>query len=141
MIFSVTDTLKMSLDEICKLFSVSELGLVEQIEEETYAEFKETGFSVVMVEKILSTIFLYSEGYEGYRQFKHQICSDVSFDTPRGKIREKYGAPSNSNETPGKSSFGDIPMWDMYDFDEYSLHFQYGMVNDSKIELISLQRK
>lgn len=140
MIFSASDLLGMTLSEITKLFGVNELGTIEQIEEDTYAEFRENGFSIVLTGDKPSTIFLYSDGYEGYREFKHQIENDISFNTPRKKIREMLGTPTISNDSPKKSDLGDIPMWDRYEFQNHSVHFQYGMEDDSHIEMISIMR-
>lgn len=137
----IIQILNKNINEIKKLnwlFSKNELGLIEEIENELYAEYKKNGLSIVFIGGKSVSFFLYSEGVDGYAGFNGDIGLPINFKMSCDKVRDVLGQPQEFNSEIKKSEIqGDIPIWDRYDFDKYSIHVQYR--NDMKnIELITV---
>jgi hypothetical protein len=85
---------------------------------------------------LLSTVHLYSEGFENYHQYRQPLPGNVSFQDGRDEVRGKLGPPSASGG--GKRALGRVwPSWDRYDFDNYSMSVQYSS-DFGRVDLISL---
>ncbi|WP_092051329.1 hypothetical protein [Planctomicrobium piriforme] len=87
----------------------------------------------------VSTIFFYSEGMDGYRQFAGDLPDELQFQDSKECIHEKLGPPSTSGGGEAIELFGRLPKWDRYDRDESSLHIQY-LDDETSIGLVSLMR-
>ncbi|HZZ91006.1 MAG TPA: hypothetical protein VFE23_00485 [Usitatibacter sp.] len=70
------------------------------------------------------TIFLMSEGKDGFAQFRGELPAGLSFSSTPGDVLKALGAPAYSRP-PGK--VGSFAHGDLLRFDRpaYSLHFQF----------------
>jgi hypothetical protein len=107
----------------------------------TYYSFKNNGISFLFENNNLTTIFLYSEGHEGFGQYKGSISNGLSFGYDRMTARNKFGLPSESGggqDAPELFHYQNnkYPLWDKWFFLKYSLHLQYK--NNDQILSITL---
>jgi len=104
-----------------------------------YYTIKKQGVSLMFNGKDrLTTIFLYSEGVDGYKQFAGMIPHGLRFADTRSDVTKKLGLPARSGGGVD-SLLGKIPIWDKYHFSVYSLHVSYRPTGT--IDLITLMEK
>src|SRR5688572_1813565 len=87
----------------------------------------------------VSTIFFYSEGMDGYREFSGSLPEGISFRESQSVIHRRLGQPSASGGGKAVQFLGNTRKWDRYDREVFSLHIQYGD-DENSISLISLMR-
>jgi hypothetical protein len=72
----------------------------------------------------LTAVHLYSQGFESFDEYKGTLPSNLRFEDPREKVREKLGAPSAAGG--GQRKLGRFwPPWDRYDHPTHALSVQY----------------
>ena len=93
----------------------------------TYYTFPQSGLALEVDDADeVTTVFLYSEGYEGYRQFRGVMPRSLSWGDSREAVRGRLGQPSLSGDG-GEALFslGISSPFDRYDYHDYSLHVRY----------------
>jgi hypothetical protein len=89
----------------------------------------------------LQTIFIHSDGHEGFSGFVAPLPLGIAFANDPADIYALLGAPSvnggggTSQVIPGKR----IPSWSIYRFGAYVLHVQYSPAKDH-VELVTIMR-
>jgi hypothetical protein len=126
-----------------KLNEKPEINNFEMIDGTIYYSFKKSGISFLFKKDKLDTIFLYSEGHEGFKQYKGTIPAGVNFSDNRATANKKLGLPSQSGgggKVPEilKSTIDKIPIWDKWRFPRYALHIEY--YDDGEIAMITLSQ-
>ena len=96
-------------DEIQKWLSkVEDLPEISRHDDCFYYSFKQKGISLRFDKaETLTTIFLYSEGADGFRQYQDELPFNLSFVHDRKKIESFLGKPD-------KSGGGTINYWASY---------------------------
>lgn len=84
---------------------------------------------------IFSGIFLYSEGKDGYSQFKESLPMNLSFSSERAGLIKNLGPPSWERKRADNSIAAE--RWD--DVANYRIHITYAKLTDRPL-LISLSR-
>ena len=87
----------------------------------------------------VSTIFFYSEGMNGYKQFIGMLPEGIEFGDSRSAVHQRLGKPSANGGGKVIQFFGKVPKWDLYDRKGFSLHIQY-VDNETSISLVTLMR-
>ena len=106
------------------------------IEDTYYYSSKTKGISLLFnKEDRIKTIFLYSEGRDGYKQYSGPIPRGFQFADTRATVNKKLGLPARSGGGDD-GPLGRVPIWDKYRFSKYAMHFQYRPAGT--IELITL---
>lgn len=77
----------------------------------------------------LTTIYLLSEGYLGYHQYKREFLFGIGFDASRAEVQEKLGAPTYTSTR--------ILLHDRYDFDQVHIHYSYDEIS-GRINIMTL---
>jgi hypothetical protein len=112
-----------------------------------YVERPEEGFSLIFTdeahflnipnqsigvgERYFTGMFLYSEGKDGYAEFKSPLPKNLSFANSRDEALQKLGSPSWSRSRPDGSIVAD--RWDMSD---HRMNLTYSKNN--QITILSL---
>jgi len=111
----------------------------------TYFDWDIFGLCIAFNNKIASSIFLYSEGYQGHKQYSGEIPMNVSFKDTRLKLHAKLGLPSDNGFKYLDKEYNEFDIifgkdknrWDKWIFKDNSFHVQY-FPNDT-IEMITLE--
>lgn len=85
----------------------------------------------------ITTVFLFSEGHEGYSQYAGDLGNGLSFSSGQDALRRALGAPSfyrQEGSIPGLGKYGQILR---YDYSTHSVHFQFS-VGGTRLELVTL---
>jgi hypothetical protein len=95
------------------------------------------GIDIVMSEMmIVSSIHLFSGNTSKSESFNGESINNVNFNMKRVDVEKILGQPNRSGGGY-KDIFGDVPLWDKYYFDTYSLHLQYSLETGC-IDIITL---
>ena len=114
-----------SLTEFRGQLGLSEQGIRTDIDDNTEAwAFRESGVAAKLKNGVVSAIFLYSEGHEGFAEFQGETAG-LRLGSSRQVIRYKLGYPSKHQEGATSTVLDTFPNYDRYDYDDYSLHCQY----------------
>ena len=73
----------------------------------------------------ISTIYLHSTGYEGYKRYRRPLPGRVRFRYKREDIRAMFGLPTKSSDGGGTFYGMPVPAWDSYKRSNGCLHFKY----------------
>jgi hypothetical protein len=94
---------------------------VTEIEDETYYEFANAGFSLTADQtgRIIAA-HLYPEGRDGYRQYRGTIPCTLRFGERRDEVHARLGTPTAF----GGGDSG-TPSWERYDARDVSCHIEY----------------
>jgi hypothetical protein len=104
--------------------------VVEQIGEMLYLEFPERGVAVTaLLSKQITTIQLYSEGYQGYHQYQGCILDRITFASTQSDVRKIFGPPSQTSEGSSESLIRRTLPWNRYDTELYVRYFRYHVEN------------
>ena len=108
------------------------------IENTADLSYKEHGFSLSFFENkknsyYMRGFFLYSQGYDGFEQYKGYLPAKIFFFEPRIVVQMKIGIPQKSG---GGNKFKNIvfPFWDQYVFKTCVMRVSY---TDNKVSLIT----
>ena len=141
MLVDPTELLGMSIEEVRKLpIQRPQDGrpTVEPIEDRFYLKLPASGLSFsAEADGRVDTIFLHSDGHEGYRGFDGSVPDALSFADDREAVRRRLGEPSASGGGRIIPFLGKAPIWDRFDGAQYSLHVSYGD-DGGPIELITV---
>jgi hypothetical protein len=141
----LVNLLGMKLDDVAQSALVSSLNeqpATEQIEDRIYLEFRNSGiaFDAESSDERVAAVFLYSDGYKGYKGFAGAVPEGVSFPDSRRAVQERLGKPSASGVGGNVVEFfGTAPAWDRFDRSQYSLHVQYAD-DEASIHLVTIMR-
>jgi len=117
---------------------ISRFGLIEDADyQPTYYENKNTGIAVNFECAKVAAIFLFSEGKDGFSQYKGKLVNDLTFDSGEDDVLSLMGKPSMT----GAPQHGSLSVihggWIRYDYPDFSIHFSF-TVGVKKIELVTL---
>lgn len=111
---------------------------LEKIEETFYLTSKQNGIGIIINNELsVTSIRFYSENYEGCHAFKENLLYGIEFSLSKNNIREMFGIPNRSGGGHRNLYLGQMPSWDRYLFDFFSLHIQYSIGYNS-IDMITL---
>ena len=103
-----------------------------------YLTNKQEGIEIAMPPNlIIDTVHLFSEGYEGSKNFNEELPFKIKFSYCRNDVRKILGQPNKSGGGHKSLYIGHIPYWDKYFFETYTLHFTYSESKDS-IDMITI---
>ena len=76
---------------------------------------------------LITSIFLHSEGDDGFREYAGELPGGLAFADPRIAVESKLGKADKS----GGGTFSPLfkkkmPAWDRHDFSSFSVHIEYG---------------
>lgn len=120
--------------EFKEFFSAIELTIIDC---DNYLFNPEKGIDVVMtVGLVIKSIHLFSGNTSESKEFKGEIINKLTFQMDRLDVERILGKP-NRKGGGYKDILGDVPSWDKYYFDFYSLHIQYSLLT-GRIDLITI---
>ena len=85
----------------------------------------------------ISTIFLHSEGHEGYSQFQGGLGHGLNFSSSPDAVRSALGSPSFSREESHVADLGTYGEILRYDYPSHSIHLQFA-VGGKQLEIVTL---
>lgn len=112
--------------------SINSKPLIKIYNDVYYYAFSEAGMDFMFLNENdkLCTVFLHSEGYEGYSLYKGQLPKNLDFGFKRSYVHELLGIPTVSGGDEYAPELNkSIPCWDKYDFGEYILNVTYTREN------------
>ncbi len=113
----------------------------DNLEDFFCAEIPEMGleFSFNHSQK-LTTLFMKNVKHSGYNPFTGSDPRNVPFKTGKEacKYTQKHSIQMEYHKANNDSFLGTIPEWIIFDFDEYSTHYEF---NDAGISMVTLQLK
>ena len=110
------------------------------IADRLHLQIPDHGIEIVAdLNRTVSTIFLHSEGADGYHEFSGTTPERLSFEDSQATVRRRLGPPNDCGGGEVIPGFGKVPIWDRYDRGEYFLHVEYGD-GESSIRLLSIMR-
>jgi len=136
--------LGMKLDDVVESAFVTSLNarlIMTEIEDRAYLRMPDAGidFSADIKDRMARSIFLHTDGDEGYRGYPRALPEGLSFSDSRQAVRVRLGKPSDSGGGNVQRLVGRWPAWDLYDKGAYVLHIRYAEGEES-IELVTLMR-
>jgi hypothetical protein len=135
--------LDMLLEDIAQTEIVGPLmcdSKTELIGDEFYLTMRPHGLGVIAsFDGRVSSIQLFSEGFQQYSQFVGMLPEGLSFGESRSSVSRRLGKPDATGGGEVIQFFGKVPTWDRFDRDQYSLHIQYAD-DEGSISLVSLIR-
>lgn len=84
----------------------------------------------------VQTIHLFSGNTDDGKRFSGVIPESLSFNMSQSAVRSKFGNPNRSS-IGFKDITGNVPAWDKYYLDFYSIHLQYS-ADKKGIDLITI---
>jgi hypothetical protein len=113
----------------------------EFIDLDSYIELPNLGVSLVLTRgEFVSTIQLYSQGRDGYREFDGKVPGDIVFSMSRADVRGKLGDAKSSGEAVSVPILGDKPAWDKFDVGGIAVHVEY-CSDLTSVGLVSISAK
>jgi hypothetical protein len=111
----------------------------ENIEDEYRAEIPEMGLGFIFdSSQRLTTLFMKIVEHSGYNPFEGDDPRKVSFSSAPGAMRyaKEKSIDAVHQEAKTDSFFGDVPEWVKFNFQSYSIHYQF---SDYGVHLVTLQ--
>ncbi len=119
------DALGKSLEELRDYLDLPAGGQRFDISDDTALwSLRGAGVAALLVDGRVNTLFLYSDGYEGFSGYQGET-GGLRLDSSKQVVRFKFGYPTMHRESETTEVLGTVPNFDRYDYDDYSLHFQY----------------
>ncbi len=113
-------------------------AVAEIMGESPYINAKDAGISFALTRKhLVETVFLYSEGFEGFSAYTGALPMGLSFANSRTEVRTALGEPVRSGEAGGIGLMAIEHSWDRFEADALYLHIQY-QAGDAGILLITI---
>ena len=137
---NILSLLQLNLDNLVKHPILTNVeGKIENIEDRVSVEYKTLGisFNFSTPNTTVTSIFIYSEGKDGYTQYSGEIPNDVKFNLSQKDIKKKLGEPRRSGGNYEDKLFGYTAPWDSYYFDNYTMHVTYKKDTNS-IDMITI---
>lgn len=114
-----------SLQKLRELLDISEAGERTDVDGcDEHWVFRKSGLAAKLTNGHVTSVFLYSDGYEGFAGFQGDT-GGIRLDSSKQVIRFKFGYPTRHREGQTAPVLGTVPNFDRYDYEDYSLHFQY----------------
>jgi DnaJ domain len=104
-----------------------------------YYQFKNNGIGLLFNSCAIITISLFSEGFQGHKQYNKTIPCNLKFSDDRQIITRKLGKPSESGRWHDLWNSRQKGEWDKWFLPTHSMYIQY--YKDGKISLITLNDK
>ena len=118
--------------------SIEEFFEYSEIDEDSFYEWKKSGFCLKFEENRLVAIFLYGSKEEGFETYKGVTPFGVKFDWSRKKVREQLGQPAKSGHAKAFKDVLPESTWDRYDFSEFLMNITYTSTDCLSIKMITL---
>jgi hypothetical protein len=112
----------------------------EQIDDRSYVSLRPMGISLVLDNRTVSAVHLYSDGHEGFSQYAGPLPGGISFSTDRAEVRRRLGVPDRSGEETVMPILGKMPPWDTFHVDNLRVHVEY-TPGVKSIRLVTVNRK
>lgn len=120
--------------EFREFFSEFEIKIIEH---DRYLFNCEKGIDIVMSESMMiHSIHLFSGNTIESKRFEGKLLNNISFEMNQLDINKKLGKP-NKNGGGYHDIFGNVPYWNKYYFETYSLHLQYSPTSGN-IDIITI---
>ena len=117
---------------------VQDLAPEEGMQKDFYLSNAEAGICIKHEESgEITTVFLYSEGYEGYSRFQGDLGHGLSFSSVPESARRALGPPSFYREESSIGGLGAYGELMRYDYPTHSVHLQFS-VGGKKLEMVTL---
>jgi hypothetical protein len=113
-----------SLADLQNLLGITEQPNIEPADQGSYASYSGTGVAVLMKDAKVVSLFLYANGHDGFSGYRGDL-GKLRTDSAKQTIRFLFGLPSQAREAASSKVLGTFPIYDRYDYDDYSYHFQY----------------
>lgn len=124
-------------DEFCRFVVDAHLELDEETASAPYWENPSLGLSLLSEDGHISTAHLFAEGREGFAQYPAELPGGVTFTSTREDVRGAFGPADKSGTSPGGGLEGRDGDWDLYEFDDHSVHFLFHREN-GVVDLVTL---
>lgn len=136
--------LGMPLIEVRKSLFASSLkgpSRTELIEDEFHMEFRNAGITFVgSFDGRVQAILLHAREHEEYQEYQGPLPEGIRFGDSRKKVRKALGEPTATGGGEMMPLLGEkAQQWDRYDWNSYSLHFEYAE-GEKSIDLVTLMR-
>jgi hypothetical protein len=110
----------------------------EVMGESNYLNARDSGMSFALDKKLkVESIFLYTNGVEGFRQYSGKLPGGISFEMSRIQVRKMLGESSFSGEAGGTGLMAIDFSFDRYESDAYYIRFEY-TEKDAHIRLVTI---
>jgi hypothetical protein len=76
-------------------------------------------------QRFIKTIFLYSGVHGEFARYPCVISDGFSFESSPSEIHVRLGKPTRSAPAQRLFALGERWPWDRYDYETYSIHFEY----------------
>jgi hypothetical protein len=130
--------LNQRLDQIDIFPADFQSGKLTDLDGVRYLEVPDEGLTVTLNEQLeISTIFLYADGIEGFRQYGKPLPAGLLFSMSRSEVREYLGEPYRSGEPLGTGLMAVRFALDRYESDSAYFHLRYTSGNQ-QIQLITI---
>lgn len=111
---------------------------INRIEKNFYLTNKFQGIGIVMSQNlIITSVNFYSGKLEDSQIFKEELPLNLEFSFNREGIHQRFGKPNRTGGGNTNIYLGNVPYWDKYYFDKYTLHIQYSR-DCSMIDMITV---
>lgn len=91
-----------------------------------YLNLKQAGVSLALdQEGRVETIFLHSQGHEGYAEYRAALPHGLSFDDDHQDVVARLGKPTWTGGGQHRVPFGFVADWIKYGFPNHSVHVQF----------------
>lgn len=94
----------------------------------------------------LTTLFLHSDGHQGFAGYRGSLIDDVTFNDTRASMRTRLGPPVAARESTDSDHLGSIGPWDEWvisrrvvhaSYYHFVFHVSYRM-DDERIEMVTI---
>ena len=108
----------------------------DEVDEDSFYEFKRSGLGLKFRENKLVAIFLYGNNEEGFENYQGETPLGIKFEWSRAKVRERLGQPTKSGHAKAFKVLTES-IWDRYDFSGFLMNITYSS-DCLSIKLIAL---
>ena len=99
------------------------------------------GISIEIITSKVSQITLFHKDKE-YGHYKGEIPFGISFSVNKSAVIQAVGKPPERfSEGASSRLLGEVPAWDRFDFDNYSLHIIYKCGLAASVTLMSVEAR
>jgi hypothetical protein len=140
---NLSELLGKRLDELA---AVDDIGpwlsesRTELIGDEFYLTIRSHGIAFVATfDGRISTVQLFSAGFQHYNQFPNELPEGITFADSRSSLRSRLGVPDCRDKEGTCGLLGPTPKWDIFHRAHYSLHVQYSD-DEASVNLVSIMR-
>lgn len=111
---------------------------MEQMEDVYFFANPEYGIDLILTAGLLvKSIHLFGERHNGIKRFPDKLLLNIDFSFSRTDVRNILGLPKETGGGGQSFLYENVPDWDKYLFQDYSLHFQY-QEDAKRIDLITI---